>query len=521
MVTHSEENFTKVPQSFWIASTPQTKYESLNDDLEVDVAIVGGGITGITSAYLLKQEGYKVAVIEADRIIQGTTGHTTAKITSQHTLIYDRLKTQMGGEKAQQYADANQTAIQVISGLIKEKSIDCDFSWQSAYVYTQQDEYVPQIMKEVTAASSLGIEAFFLPEIPLPFPVKCAMRFDGQAQFHPRKYLLALAKDIPENGSHIFEETKIVEVKEGNPCLVITSRGKQIAARKVVIASHYPCYEAFGLYFTRIYSERSYALAVKIKDTFPGGMYITAEQPKRSLRSQKYRDGELILVSGEHHKTGQGEDTSNHYQKLKDFAEGIFTVEDIPYRWSTQDYTSMDEVPYIGHLTSNTPNIYVATGFGKWGMTTGTAAALIFRDLISSGGSPWQDVYNPSRFTPSASAKNFVKENLNVAKHLISGKISPVPSDIEIPRGEGKILDMDGQRVGAYRDNKGVVHLVDTTCTHLGCELQWNSAEKSWDCPCHGSRFTYEGEIIQSPALNNLSHVRQKENDSKENDSNI
>lgn len=507
----SHENFDKVPQSFWLASTPQTNYTGLNDDVDVDIAIVGGGITGITTAYLLKQEGYKVALIEADRIIQGTTGHTTAKITSQHTLTYDKLKTQMGEEKAKQYADANESAIRFISDLVQEKSIDCDFSRQSAYVYTQQDEYVSQLLTEVTVATSLGIKASFITEIPLPIAIKGAMLFENQAQFHPRKYLLALAKDISGNGSYIFEKTKVTGVKKADRLQVITARGKTVSAGKVIIASHYPCYEALGLYFTRIYPERSYAIAVKSPDKFPGGMYITAEDPKRSLRSQPYENGELILISGEHHKTGQGEDTSNHYKKLRDFAEDLFQVEDIPYRWSTQDYTSMDEVPYIGHLTSDTPDIYVATGYKKWGMTTGTVAALIFKDLIVNGISPWQDVYNPSRFTPSASVKNFITENLNVAKNLIAGKLSPVPSNIEVPPGEGKVLDIDGQRVGAYRDKESTLHIIDTTCTHLGCELQWNSAEKSWDCPCHGSRFTYEGEIIEGPALDKLEHLNPQE----------
>ncbi len=505
------ENFSQVPQSFWLASTPHTQFESLNDDVEVDVAIVGGGIVGITSAYLLKKEGYKVAIVEADRIIQGTTAHTTAKVTSQHTLIYDRLKKQMGEEKAQQYADANESAIREIARIVQEEDMDCDFSWQSAYVFTQQDQFVNQIIKEVEAASSLGIKASFLPEIPLPLKIKAAMRFDNQAQFHPRKYLLALAGGIPGDGCYIFENSKVIDVKEGIPCEVITDGGKKVVARKIIIASHFPCYEALGLYFSRIYPERSYIIAVKAKEKFPGGMYITAEHPKRSLRYQQDDAGELILIAGEHHKTGQSEDTSNHYTNLKNFAENTFQVEDIPYRWSTQDYTTMDEVPYIGHLTSDTPDVYVATGFGKWGMTNGTVAALILRDMILNGDSPWSDVFNPSRFTPSASAKNFVKENLNVAKHLIGGKLSPVPSQIDIPQGEGRILEVEGQRVGAYRDKDAVLHLVDTTCTHMGCELQWNSAEKSWDCPCHGSRFTYEGEIIDGPALTKLKHVKHED----------
>lgn len=496
----------KLPKSYWIASTSQTSYPMLNDDINVDVAIVGGGMVGITSAYLLTLEGLKVAVIEADHIIQGTTGHTTAKITSQHGLFYDKLQKQMGKDKAKQYAQANEYAIKEITRIIKERNIDCDFSEQSAYVYTQQQEYVTKIKNEVNTASDLGIKASFLSEIPLPITIKGAVCFEGQAQFHPRKYLLALAQEVINRGSYIFEQTRAMDISQDKQNTVITDKGKRIITPKVIIASHYPFYEAHGLYFSRIYPERSYLLAAKISEKFPSGMYITAENPTKSLRSHSNGEEELVLVAGEHHKTGQGEDMENHYLKLQDFAEQIFTVKDIPYRWSTQDYTTMDEIPYIGHLTSDTPDMFVATGFYKWGMTNSTVAAIIFRDMLIHGKSPWEDVYNPSRFTPSTSAKNFIKENLNVAKHLISGKILPVPDQVELEPGEGTIINIDGERLGAYRDLQGKIHLVDTTCTHMGCELQWNSAEKSWDCPCHGSRFTFAGEIITGPALHKLTY---------------
>ena len=498
------EYFPKLPESYWISSTPQTSYPLLDHDIQVDIAIVGGGIVGITSAYLLSQEGYKIAIIEADRIIQGTTGHTTAKISSQHGLIYDRLTKQLGEQKANQYAHANESAIQEICRIIQEENINCDYSSQNAYVYTQKDEYVSQIKAEVNAASALGIKASFLSEVPLPVSIKGAVCFENQAQFHPRKYLLPLANKVITNGCYIFEKTRAIDIFHGNPCTVMTASGKKVIASKVVIASHYPFYEAHGLYFSRIYPERSYILAVKVKENFPGGMYITAEDPTRSLRAQKSGNEELILVGGENHKTGQGEDMINHYKKLKDFAEQLFQVEDIPYRWSAQDYTTMDEVPYIGYLTSGTPNLFVATGLYKWGMTNGTVAAMMFKDILTHGKSRWDDIYNPSRFTPSASAKNFVKENLNVAGKFISGKIRPVSNNIDIQLGEGKIVTINGERMGAYKDVEGMIHIVDTSCTHLGCELEWNSAEKSWDCPCHGSRFSYKGEIIVGPALKEL-----------------
>lgn len=498
------DKLTKVPQSYWMASTPQTNFPALTEDVKVDVAIVGGGMVGITCGLLLKKEGLKVAIIEANRILQGTTGHTTAKITSQHDLIYYKIKNNMGKEMARQYAEANESAIRFIESIITEMNIDCDFEHRSAYIYTVLDEYVQKIEDEAKTASELGIKAVYLDKTPLPFDVKAAVRFDNQAQFHPRKYLLALSNEIPGDGSHIFEKTMAIDINEREPCEVLTNRGKKVIAQTIVLASHYPFYDKPGLYFTRLYPERSYALGVKIKEAFPEGMYITAEDPGRSLRSQRFEDEELVIVSGEHHKTGQGEDMINHYGKLLEFAEDTFTLEDILYRWSTQDYTSLDDVPYVGHLTSKTPNIYVATGFRKWGMTNSTASAIIIKDLITKGRNPWQEVYSPSRFTPTASITTFVRENADVAEKFIAGKLMRVPDDVEITKGEGKIMEVNGEKAGAYRDEKGILHLVDTTCPHLGCELQWNSAEKSWDCPCHGSRFTYEGDIINGPALKSI-----------------
>lgn len=504
MSIEQQKIFAKPPQSYWMASTPKANYPTLEEDIKVDVAIIGGGITGIATSYMLGKAGVKVAVIEADRILQGTTGHTTAKITSQHDLIYSKIYSQMGRELAQQYADANESAIRMIEKIATENGIECDFVPQSAYVYTMQDKYIDKIKDEAVIAESLGIKATYLEEIPLPFPIKAAVRFDNQAQFHPRKFLLRLAEEIVKSGNQIFEQSRIVDIEDDNNYVLITNQGKKVTAEKLIIASHYPCYNKAGLYFTRLYPERSYVVAIKAKESYPGGMYINMEEPKRSLRSQRSDDGELILVGGESHKTGQGEDTIKHYEALIDYATKTFTVEDIPYRWSTQDCMTLDGLPYVGHFTSNTPNMHIATGYGKWGMTNSIASAMILRDLIIEGKSPWQDVYNPSRKTVLASAKNFIVENLNVAEKLIEGKILPMADNTDIKAGEGKIINVNGQRLGAYRDQQGTLHVVDTTCTHMGCELYWNSAEKSWDCPCHGSRFTYEGDIIEGPAVTPL-----------------
>ncbi len=504
--------FAKPPQSYWIDSAPQTSYPALNEDISVDVVIVGGGLTGISTAYLLKKQGLKVAVIEADRIVQGTTGHTTAKITSQHSLRYYKIKTHKGEALAKQYADANEAAIAFMAKLIEENQIDCDFSWQSAYVYTQQEDYVQQIQQEAYTAASLGIEASYMEDTPLSFKVKAAVRFDKQAQFHPRKYVLSLAKEITGEGCHIFEQSRAVDLQEGHICIVTTSSNKKVSAKYVVIASHFPFYDGMGMYFARSFPYRSYAVGVLSKEKFPGGMYINAEQPSRSLRSQAFGDKEMIIASGEHHKTGHGKELNKHYQEMLEYVDSSYGAEKLLYRWSTQDYKTVDDIPYIGQLTSKTPNIYVATGFDKWGMTNSTVAAMLIKDLITTGSSPWTEVYDPSRADISASAATFIKENADVAVRLVSGKLQPLPDNVEIKNGEARIVKGDKQRLGAYRDHKGVLHVVDTTCTHMGCELEWNDAELTWDCPCHGSRFTYEGEVVEGPAFNPLSHRAEEPN---------
>jgi glycine/D-amino acid oxidase-like deaminating enzyme/nitrite reductase/ring-hydroxylating ferredoxin subunit len=514
------KSFTTPPQSYWMASVEFPEYEQLTGDLDVDAVIVGGGIAGITSAFLLKQSGLKVALLEATRILHGTTGHTTAKVTAQHDIIYNVIKSKMNQESAEQYANANKAAITAIDTIIQQNNIECDFSWQPAYVYTQDDNYILQVQDEYETALSLGLPAVYMDEIPLPFKVKAALRFDSQAQFHPIKYLLALAALIPGNGSYLFENTKAIDIHTQPSYRISTNTGFSVNAPNVIIATHYPFYDGNGMYFARIYPDRSYALGITISDKYPGGMYITAEDPGRSWRSQPLGNGEeLIIVGGEHHKTGQGEDTSIHYENLLETANNTFQVKEVLYRWSTQDYTTMDKVPYIGPLNSKDPGIYVATGFRKWGMTNGTAAAMILRDYILGKENEWAPAFVPSRFKPGASVGKLVKENVDVAKHLIKGKLTAAANNVDIRPGEAKVVEIDGAKRGAYRDMRGQLHIVDTTCTHLGCELQWNSAEHSWDCPCHGSRFTYEGEIIEGPAqkpLNKL-EVNDSLKDSMEN----
>jgi glycine/D-amino acid oxidase-like deaminating enzyme/nitrite reductase/ring-hydroxylating ferredoxin subunit len=478
-------------ESYWLASTPESSYPALQDDIRVDVAIIGGGIVGITSAFLLKQAGVSVAVVEADGIIKGVTGYTTAKITSQHGLIYDRLISELGRGKAKQYAESNQAAIDKIEYIVRSWDISCDFSHKPAYADAGSEDSAHVILDEVRAARSLGLPASFEGAPPLPFETYGAVRFNHQAQFHPRKYLCALAKEIQGGSCYIFEKTRALGIEGGDPVVVKTDRGT-IRAENIIQATHFPIVDKPGNLFKRLHQSMSYVLGIRIEETFPDGMFINAEEPARSLRSQPAEEGELVLVVGDGHPTGQGNPTHEHYRHLEDWARSIYKVRSIDYHWSTQDVVSDDGVPLIGRITPDSEHSYIATGFRKWGMTAGTAAAMILTDTILGRDNPWTEVYDPSRSIPAGP--------FNIQEEL-SG-LAP---------GQGTIIERGEEKVAAYRDPKGVLYTLNPSCRHMGCPVSWNDAEKTWDCPCHGSRYNARGEVIQNPAVYGLLEKSVKE----------
>ncbi|WP_077325106.1 FAD-dependent oxidoreductase [Virgibacillus siamensis] len=487
--------------SFWRDSVDFHEFPALEENIQVDVCIVGGGITGITAAYLLADEGLEVAVLEANQLLNGTTGHTTAKITAQHGLIYDELITNLGKSKAKLYYEANMHALRFVKETVKKLKIDCDFSDQDAYMYATSEEYADKINKEMKAYKKLGIDGGNAETIPLDVSIKNAVVMHNQAQFHPLKYLTHLTQVMKEKGVQIYENTTAVNVETGEHPAVLTRNDCRVTAKHVLACSHFPFYEGLGFYSTRMYADRSYIVAAKPKKDFPGGMYISAGKPTRSMRSVTINGEEMILVVGESHKTGQGKDTMKHYQALEDFGEHVFGLKDIPYRWSAQDLTTLDKVPYIGEITTGQPNILIATGYRKWGMSNGTAAALLLRDIVLDKKNPFRDLFTPSRFYATPSIKNFLVQNADVAEHLIKGKLETSDADPDtLGNDEAAVISIDGDRKGAYRDQDGELHIVDTTCTHVGCEVEWNSGDRSWDCPCHGSRFSYTGEVIEGPA---------------------
>jgi glycine/D-amino acid oxidase-like deaminating enzyme/nitrite reductase/ring-hydroxylating ferredoxin subunit len=497
-----DQQLPQFPEPYWLDSTTIPTFQKLEEDVKTNIAIVGGGITGITAAYLLTQQGFQVTLIEAGHILTGTTGHTTAKITAQHGLIYDQLIQQHGLEQAKLYYEANREAIELIKELIDKHSIECDFSSQDAYVYGNTETSVRQIKSELLAYQKLGIPGDYAETIPFSIPCQAAIIMKDQAQFHPLKYLTALIPSILENGGKIYEKTTALKIEDNEQTTIVLENGRRLSCNSVIVASHFPFSDEIGLYFARMHAERSYILAIKAEKDYPSGMYYSADSPTRSLRYTEMNGEKLILVGGEGHKTGQGIPTHEHYLALQDFSEQYLGVKEIPYRWSAQDMVTPDKIPFVGPATAMHPDVLIATGYAKWGMTNGTIAAKILTDTILQKENRYTDLYNPSRLKGWG---NMIKDNVDVAKHLIEGKLEfVIKTPDDLTHDEGDIVTLNGKRAGCYRDPSGHLHLVDSTCTHMGCEVNWNSGERTWDCPCHGSRYSIEGEVLEGPAVEPL-----------------
>jgi glycine/D-amino acid oxidase-like deaminating enzyme/nitrite reductase/ring-hydroxylating ferredoxin subunit len=488
-------------ESLWIATTPDTDFPSLQENISVDVAVLGGGIAGITSALFIKESGMTVAVVEAKRIIKGVTGHTTAHISSAHNLIYRHLIDRFGKDDAKLYANANQEAIGKIARLVDKNNIDCDFRRTSEYIYAESREELDKIKSEYEAAKSLGLPVSSADAAPLPFKTYGAIRYQNQAQFHPRKYLLALSQMIPGKGSYIFENTRTLDVEGGKPYRIKTDKG-YLTAKNVIIATHYPILNQ-GLLFMRMEPYRSYVLGIRVADEVPEEMFDSSGDPSHYIRTQSTPNGSLIIIGGEDHPTGHEANTIERYKRLEKYARERFRVKSIDYRWSTQDNYSFDKVPFIGRL-SGSKHLYVATAFKGWGMTHGTIAGMILSDMILGISNPYQELYDPGRFKPITTAKKLVTQNVHIAETLIKGRLSKPEKLTRLEIGEARVAEIDDKEAGVYKDDKGNIHAVSSACTHMGCIVSWNNAERSWDCPCHGSRFDSDGEVIHSPAVKNL-----------------
>lgn len=502
--------FPKTTSSYWLSSSNLPTFDSLKNNMTTEIGIVGSGITGITLAYLLSKEGYSVTLIEAHTLVSGTTGNTTAKITTQHGLIYDELIQHYGVETAKLYYEANDRAKQFMIDTIEQYDIkDAKLRTASSIMYTTEGEHVKKLEKELQAYEQLSIDGSLSSDTELAFGAKEALHLPNQAHFHPVHYLRTLIEKCVEQGVSFFENTRAISVDYSKNPLIICEGGAHIVCQYVVQASHYPFFDGQQFFPLKMYADRSYALLAKTKKKVEN-MYINVDIPTRSIRPLSIENENYLIFAGENHRTGDSDvPTDEHFNLLAQFADEQFNIDKIEHMWSAQDYTTIDKIPYVGPVTKEKDNVLVATGYRKWGMTNGTNAALLLRDLIAQKETDFATVFSPQRnakFDPSV--KNLFTFNAEVAKHLVKGKFDSSKDKIEqIKDGEAAIIMHDGNRIGVYKDHHGKTYAVDTTCTHLGCEVAWNRAENSWDCPCHGSRFSIEGDVLNGPAVRNLKQI--------------
>lgn len=477
-------NRREIMQSIWNDKVLIEDRQELIGSFDTDVLIIGAGMAGILTAYYLKDMGMNVAVVEKNSIAQGVTANTTAKITSQHGLIYDKLIKKHGINIAEKYGKANEEAIDAYEKLINDKHINCHFVRLPSYLYSNSDTDV--LKSEVSAACNAGIKAEFTDRTELPFDIKGAVRFDNQAQFNPLEFIKDVANDIT-----IYEKTKVIGVKRHT---AYTDMGT-ITAKHIVFAAHYPFINVPGLFFLRQHQERSYVLALKNVPKLKG-MYYGIDKDGLSFRSSE----EFMLLGGGSHRTGKAED-SQVYKHLKLKADKYYPNAEEAAFWSAQDCITHDGIPFIGRYSYFRPYWYVATGFKKWGMTSSMIAAMVISDLICGRKNPYEEVFSPQRFCFKAAALNTLKDVGVSVKNLAKGYFHlPLKELKDLPEGQGTIVRIGIKRYGVYKDENRRLHKVSVKCPHLGCELQWNPNELSWDCPCHGSRLDYDGKILDGPA---------------------
>ena len=433
-------------RSVWSETSNLPSFERLNGEIKTDVLIIGGGMAGTLCAYMLKQSGINYVLTEANTICSGITKNTTAKITSQHGLIYDKLIHEFGVEKAQMYLEANEAALEKYRDL--SQNINCDLETKDAFVYSLDDR--DKIERELSALDRIGFHAESLDTLPLPFQVAGAVKFRNQMQFNPLKFVSSIAQ-----GLNIYEGTAVRELLDHT---AVTDYGK-ITANKIIVTTHFPFINKHGSYFVKMYQHRSYVLALENASDV-GGMYVDEAEKGMSFRNYNH----LLLIGGGDHRTGK---QGGNWQELADFAGRYYPLAIEKYRWATQDCMTLDGVPYIGHYSKNTPDLYVATGFNKWGMTSSMVSAMILADMVLGKENPYAPVFSPSRtiFRPQLAVNTF--------------------------EAVANLLTVSKKR-----------------CPHLGCALKWNPQENSWDCPCHGSRFTQSGKLIDNPATGNLKQTK-------------
>jgi glycine/D-amino acid oxidase-like deaminating enzyme/nitrite reductase/ring-hydroxylating ferredoxin subunit len=497
-------------QSYWEASSSIPRCPRLDRNLTVDVAVIGAGITGLTAAYLLKRSGRRVAVIDRRRCGGVDSTFTTAHVTCVTDTDLTDLVKHFGRDHAWAAWDAGLAAIEQIERIVREEDIDCEWTWVSGYKHAvpaaasnarPADDQRDALRKEAETAADLGFEARYLEAVPF-FNVP-GVEYGGQAKFHPRKYLTALRNAIEGDGSFIFEHTESTGVTD-EP-LAVCANGHTISCGRVVIATHTPLMgktnlaSAIGLQ-TKLYLYTSYVVGGRVpKGTVPEALYWDTGDPYYYLRVDPHRDFDYVIFGGEDHKTGQADDTAACFGALEGKARALLPGLKVTHHWSGQVIETNDGLPFIGETSEKQ---FAATGYSGNGMTFGTLAGIMAHDYVAGRKNPWSDLFDPSRVKLRGGTLDYLKENADYPYYMLRDRFAgPEARTLRaVRRGEGKILEIDGERLAVYRTETGRVTQLSPTCTHMGCEVRWNDAEHTWDCPCHGSRFTPTGGVLAGPA---------------------
>jgi glycine/D-amino acid oxidase-like deaminating enzyme/nitrite reductase/ring-hydroxylating ferredoxin subunit len=490
--------------SYWHKTAEKLSYQKLEGNIDVDTLIIGAGITGITTAYSLAIKGKKSVVIEAGDICDGTTGNTTGKITIQHDIIYKDVISKYGEEFAKKYAKSQTKAIDFVRDVVEKEKIDCNLVNNTAYIYTTVEKEKKKIQKEHEAALKLGIDSVLFGDTNFPPNSLIMVGFKNQAVFHAVKYVNELSKKAIEKGAQIYCSTKAIKIEDGDIITIHCENDITIKAKHLVMATQYPIYDGPNIFYTRLYAKRAYGIAVLPERDWPDGSYINIEDPSRSIRTHIEDGKKILIVVGEGHSTGRKEDEiEEHFNNLIKFADEIAGVKEVLAKWSAQDYETPDHVPYIGRISSKS-NIYVASGYRKWGLSTGSLAGNMISDLIINGKCDYESIYSKAREDYSSSPIKTTTEVVGSVIELIKSKIESIEDVDNLKQGEGRVIKYDGTRAGIYRDNEDNITILDITCTHMGTELNFNTLEKTWDCPAHGGRYNIDGKLLEGPPKNSL-----------------
>ncbi len=489
-------------KGLWIEKAERTQYEKLEGEESAEVVVIGGGISGLTTAYLLKKQGINVKLLEGNKIAYGTSGKNTGKITSLHSLCYQNIKTIYGKEFAFKYGQGNEKGIQIIKDIVRDNNIQCDLEIRDSLVYTLFDENLESIYDEVKITESIALPSRYTDKSSLPFDIKGGIIFNGQAMFNPRKYLLGLGSVLNAGGKCIYENSRVIGVEKTSLGYKVMTDEGFINCKKIVVATHGPIFNKYGLYFVKSHGSTSYIIAIKgNKIDTVNEMSITVEKPKKSIRTVKIGTEEYLLIAGEENRTGEENIKYNPYNNLLDFGKMCFGNDiSVKYQWETEDIMTLDGIPYIGNYGKDTEDIYVITGLNKWGITNGTIGASIICDDILGKENIYKDVFSAQRFETISSITPITKNVATFSSNFIDARIDNADKTIEdIEKDSGDVISYKGEKAGVYKDKNGKCYIVDVVCPHLGCELTFNKIDKTWDCPCHGSRFTIDGKIIEAP----------------------